>query len=295
MADEVAGDPLGEAGVEHVAGRDVHRDLHLEALLAPAGELADGGLQHVVGQPGHQPAGLGEAHELVRGHPALAGTLPAQQRLQADHPAVEGHLGLVVQLDLAGLQGPPQIAQQSDPVRGVGVLGLVVLLDRGAAALRVPHRHVGAAQQRLGVLGVLGEDADARAGLQHQQQSVQADRGGEFGDQRLGHLLQRVRAADAGQQDGELVAAHPGHHRAAPVVPGKAGEDVVDGLAGGASGGPAGAQRPVQPAGDVDEQTVAGGMAEGVVERPEAIEVEQDQTDAVALGVLRDRLLGGEE
>ncbi len=51
----------------------------------------------------------------------------------------------------------------------------------------------------------------------------------------------------------------------------------------------------MQPAGDVDEQPVAGGMAEGVVERPEAIEVEQDQTDAVALGVLGDRLLGGEE
>ncbi len=267
VAHEVAGDALGEARVEDVARRDVDRDLHLQPLLAPVGELADGGLQHVVGEPGHQAAGLGQPDELVRGDLPLPGPLPAQQRLQADHPAVEGHLRLVVQLHLAGLQGPPQVPEQPDPVRRVGVLGFVVLGDAAAAALGVAHRDVGPAQQRLGVLGVLRVDADAAAGLQDEQQPVQPDRGGQLGDQCLGDPFQAVRAVDAGQQDGELVAAHPGHHGpAAPVVPGQAGEDVVDGLPGGAAGRAAGAQCPVQPAGDVNQQPVTGRMTECVVE-----------------------------
>ena len=189
MPGEPGGDRSGEARGVHIARGDVDGDRHLQAHRAPARHLGERGLQDVLGQPRHQPGGLGDGDELVRWHPAAVRMHPADQRLQPGDMAVEADLGLVVQLDVAGVQGAAQIAEQAEPVGGVAVpLGLVEL-DAAAVPLGLVHGDVGAAQQPFGVEGVVGEDGDPRAGFEHEGQSVEVQRGAEGGDEIAGHPL----------------------------------------------------------------------------------------------------------
>lgn len=261
---EPRGDRSGEARGVHIARGDVDGDRHLQAHRAPARHLGERGLQDVLRQPGHQPGGLGDGDELVRWHPAAVRVHPTDQRLQSGDMPVEADLGLVVQLDIAGIQGAAQIAQQAEPVRGVAVpLGLVEL-DTAAVALGLVHRHIGAAQQSLGVEGVVGEDGDPRAGFEHEGQSVEVQRGAQGGDEMAGRPLGAGEGVGGGQQDGELVAAEPGRL-------GAAREGVP------------------QPVGDLEQQAVADEVAEGVVDGAEAVQVDEDQrrAGADALGVVQ--------
>ena len=167
-----------EAGGVDVARGDVDRDRHEQALRPPPGDLGQRRLQDVLGEVRHQPGGLGDGDELVRGDPAALRVHPAHQRLQAGHLAVEADLGLVVQLHLAGVQRPAQVAEEAEPVGGVAVpLGLVHL-DARTVPLRLVHRDVRAAQQPLGVQRVVGVDGDPGAGLQHEGEAVQVERRG---------------------------------------------------------------------------------------------------------------------
>ena len=102
-------------------------------------------------------------------------------------------------------------------------------------------------------------------------QLVEPDRLGELGEQVLGALLEGARVR-AGDEQGELVAAQP--HR-----------QVLD-----ADGGPG-------PPPDLDQDPVAGVVAEGVVDGLEPVEVQQQQA-GVPTGLLglgeQPRALGGE-
>jgi len=65
--------------------------------------------------------------------------------------AVEGHLGLVVDPHVTVVQRPPEIAEQAEPLRRVGVLLRLVHLDAAAAALGMGHGDVGPAQKRFSI------------------------------------------------------------------------------------------------------------------------------------------------
>ncbi|OSY51956.1 hypothetical protein BG846_02418 [Streptomyces fradiae ATCC 10745 = DSM 40063] len=260
VAGQAGGDGPREAGAVHVARGDVHRDGDLQALGAPAGDLAEGRLQDVLREVGHQAGGLGDGDELVRGDAAALRVDPADQRLQAGDVAVEADLGLVVQLHLARVEGAAQVAEEAEPVGRVGVpLGLVHL-DAGAVALRLVHGHVGALEEPLRVEGVVGEDGDARAGLQDERESVEVERGGEVGGEVAGDPLGAGRGIGHREENGEFVAAEPGGLRAA-----REGE--------------------AQPLGDLEEEPVAGEVAERVVDGPEAVEVDEDERAAPAVGL----------
>ncbi len=188
--DAVPGQPGGdgarEAGGVHVTRGDVHRDRYEQALGAPARDLAERGLQDVLGEVGHQARGLGDRYELVRRHLAPLGVHPADQGLQAHDLSVEADLRLVVQMDFIGFEGAAQIAQQTEPVGGVRVaLGLVDLHAR-TVPLRLVHRHVRPPQQPFGVQGVVGEDGDSGAGLQNEGEAVEVEGGAERCDQAPG-------------------------------------------------------------------------------------------------------------
>ncbi len=196
---QARGDGAREAGCVDIARGDVdgHRDP--QPLGPPAGDLSERGLQHVLRQMGHQPGGLGDRYELVRRHLPALGMHPAHQRLQAGDLSVEADLGLVVQLHFVGVQGPAQIAQQAQPVGGVGVpLGLVDL-DARTVPLRLVHRHVRPPQQPLGVQGVVGEDGNARAGLQDEGEPVEVERRTERGDEAAGDARGRCGGVGDGQ------------------------------------------------------------------------------------------------
>ncbi|CAM5310249.1 hypothetical protein STANM309S_02206 [Streptomyces tanashiensis] len=264
MAGEPGGDGAGEAGGVDVAGRDVDGDRDVEALGAPAGDLGEGGLQDVLGEVGHQARGLGDGDELVRRHLAALGVDPADERLQTGDLAVEADLRLVVEFDLAGVEGAAEVTEEAEPVGRVGVALGLVDLDAGAVALGLVHGDVGPAQQALGVEGVVGEDGDAGAGLQDEGEPVEVERRGELGDEVAGDPLGAGGGVGRGQQDGELVAAEPG------------------GL--GAAG-----QGEAEPFGDLQEQPVSGEVPEGVVDGAEAVQVDQDEGGAgsLALGLLQ--------
>ncbi len=189
---------------------------------------------------------------------------PPHQRLKPRDLTVETDLGLVVQLHLVRVERPPQIPQQAQPVRGVGVpLGLVDLYAR-TVPLRLVHRDVRAAQQSLGVEGVVGEDGDARAGLQDEGEPVEVERGAERGDKVAGDPGRGRGGVGDGQQHGELVTAEPRGLRPAR-------------------------QRHPQPVRDLQQQPVTGEMAQGVVDRPEPVEVDEHEggLGADALGVVQ--------
>ncbi len=257
---EAGGDAPREAGGVHVAWGDVDRDGHAQALRPPAGDLGERRLQDVLGEVRHQPGGLRDGDELVRGDPPALRVHPAHQCLQPGDLSVEADLGLVVQFDLARVQRPAQIPEESEPVGGVAVpLGLVDLHAR-AVPLGLVHRDVRPAQQPLGVQGVVRVDGDPGAGLQDEGQPVEIERRGQLGDQMAGDLLGAGGGVGVREQHRELVAAEPGRLRAA-----RQGEP--------------------QALRYLEQQPVAGQVPEGVVDGAEAVEVDEDQRRAGADGL----------
>jgi hypothetical protein len=81
----------------------------LATSLAHTFTLRDGGSQHPVGQRSAQPCGLGDVQEVVRQQRPEPGVTPAHERLETDHVSVEARDGLVVQQQLVGLDGVPQL------------------------------------------------------------------------------------------------------------------------------------------------------------------------------------------
>ncbi len=100
---------------------------------------------------------------------------------------------------------------------------------------------------------MVGEDGEARAGLQDEREAVQVEGGAELRDQVAGDALGAGGGVGEGEQDGELVAAEPGRL----------------GVLG---------QRLTQPLGDLEQQPVARQVPQGVVDRPEAVQVDEHES-----------------
>ena len=83
------------------------------------------------------------------------------------------------------------------------------------------------------------------------------ERGVHGVERALGQLVDGELVDEAGQQDGELVAAHPGHRVLA-----------ADGLD--------------QALADLLDEQVTGGVAVGVVDRLEVVEVDEEHADRLA-------------
>ncbi|MDT4821239.1 hypothetical protein FQZ97_544090 [compost metagenome] len=247
--DEIA---LGEAD-----GGEVHR--HPQPLVehvAPDAELAADHLEHIE-VDGDDPAGfLGQGNELIRAD-HLATAVPAHQRLEtAQAPALQVQLRLVDHHELLVLQ-----AHTGFPLHGQALLHLVVhLRHEGADAvaslvLGLVHRRVGIAQQGDGVAAVAGVAAEADAAADRHLLLVQHHRQGDALLEALqpGHLLAKL--VGLHQQHDELVAAQARY-----------GVDLAH-------------PRP-QAVGDLDQQLVAGVVAEAVVDHLEAVDVHEGQREA---------------
>ena len=79
------GHRAGELAAVQVAGGDVDRDGDGQALGPPLRHLRERGVDDELGEPVHEPRGLGERDELVGRDEAAGRVVPAQQRLDADH------------------------------------------------------------------------------------------------------------------------------------------------------------------------------------------------------------------
>ena len=188
--------------------------------------------------------------------------LPAHQGLvRHDLPALHRDDRLVVHAQLVAAERAPQVAFQREAPRRRKVHLLGEELVVGAAhLLRVVHGRVGVADQRLGVAPVVGKDADADRGRDHQL-ALLDERGIR---QLLDHLLRHagdVRGAlDLGQHHHELVAA-----------------DAADAVAD--------AQLLHQALRHFLEQRVAHAVSERVVDGLEAVEVDEHHRGLLPVAV----------
>jgi hypothetical protein len=175
---------------------------------------------------------------------------PAHERLGAEEIARrQVHERLVLDPELVALQCRAQAGVQGEaPARGV----VQTHMEPGGAALAVRfglvEREVGVAHQLGDGRGMVLRAGDPDAGVDGQVDPSEAVRRTQRAQDPIRHLLARVVVGGV-EQDGEFVAAEPGH-RVAP------------------------AHRVLQPGGDLAQEGVTRGMAERVVDRLEVVEVD---------------------
>ena len=181
---------------------------------------------------------------------------PARERLDAAQPAVAHvHHRLVVQLDLVAVDRAPEVGGEREALDGAGQHRRLERAVAGlAASLRRAHGEVGRAHELVGVGQVAARDGDADAGAQLEAAPAEVDRAREREQDPLGDARRAVRLGEVLDQHGELVAAEP-----------------RDGVGG--------AQHAPQAPAHLEQHLVAAAVAEGVVERLEVVEVDEQDGD----------------
>ena len=172
----------GRRQIAEMTRRQVDRRAEHQPVGLPAGELREGLLHDPPGDPLDQRGALGERDEDVRGEIAELGVIPAHQALDGRHGAgVQVELRLVVDGDLGVvrvLQGSPQIRLQPEAGDRVGVALRVVERVGAAGGFGAVERDVGAAQQPLDRVAVLGRERDADAAVHIDPDAARLGRSG---------------------------------------------------------------------------------------------------------------------
>jgi hypothetical protein len=253
---------VARLGPRELDGRDVDGEQEVAAglLLAPGGDDAARLPEDPLADGDDQAGLLGQRDELGGGDHAALGVLPADQGLEADDPpVVEGDLRLEVDAELVALEGPVEVVLQRAAAQGAGPHGLVEDLDgAGGLALGRAAGRGGVAEAVLG-RDVGGDDGDAAAGPAEHLAAGEHERRGEHVEQALGELAGAGLVGDRLAQDGEVARLDAGQHVARP------------------EGGPEAGR-------GVGEQAVAGLVAEAVVDRLQAVEVDDEDGHGLAPG-----------
>jgi hypothetical protein len=227
--------------------------VHPGVPLVPRPQLSARLIKHPSAQRQDEPGLLCHRHEFARQDEPALRVLPSQEGLHTGDPAgLERDHRLVVEEELAALGGPAEVGLQLQAAERGRVHGGVEQREAATAAvLRSVHGHVGTAEQVLRELVRRGAQRDADAGGGEELEPADADRCRQRPLDPLGHARRVARVGDALEEQRELVAAEPGYHVAA-----------ADAL--------------LEPAGDRDEQLVAGVMADAVVHHLEVVEVDEE-------------------
>ena len=194
----------------------------------------------------------------ARGMNSVGGTSPRTgwcQRARASAPTIwpepRSKVGWYWRNSSPASRARRRSALELHPLDQLGVhLGVVALVAALAGRLGPVHGQVGVAQQLVGAVDVALHPGDAHAAPDVQLAPVDLERLAQPFQHPVGHLDDVDVVAGVLDQHGELVAAEPGH-----------------GVAGPHAG--------VQALGHLDEQPVAGGVAEAVVDLLEAVQVEE--------------------
>ena len=223
-------------------------------------------LEHVLAEREDQPGLLGERHELRGSDQAAAGCSQRTSASAATKPPVSSDtIGWKYKRELVALDRQAQLLLEAVALEHLGAHADVEDLEGPLArGLGLVHRDVGVADQVLGRDRALmvGGDADAR--VDRNAVGPHHHRGRERVHDPARHARGRHLRVAVLDHHRELVAAEP--------------RDEILGPQAGA-----------QPQRDRDQQLVAGGMAEAVVDRLEVVEVDEQDRDLAAAG--RDRLL----
>ncbi len=256
------GDHLfGEAALAQLHGRHVDRHaLEHQPRGMPGGRLAAGLVQYPLADARDLAAFLRHRDELGRAAGPELRACPAQQGLDRRRPGrVDIDQRLVDQLELLAFERAVQRVLDLQAPLDAGQHVLAVVLVRVAPGfLGRVHGSVGRAQKGVEIaMAVVGQrDADTRPHLQGGVAAVQ--RRGQRSDQLARDMAGIGRVGEVAQHHHELVAV-------------EAAEQV--GVA----------QVLVQPRRGGLEQHVAGGVAEGVVDRLETVQVDEQHRQDLAV------------
>ena len=223
------------------------------------GRLRAGLAEDPLAERDDQPGLLGERDEVRRRHGTADGVVPAEQRLEPGHLSFrEVHEGLVAELELAfgervaevGLESPARLSFRVHP-------GCEEAESAAPFGFGAVQRQIGAFQKRIHVqpVGWRQRDADAHADIE--RVAVDGERLRHRFDQPLGEHPGSVRLLGADLDDGELVAAEPPDR----VLFRQASPDA---------------------GGDRLEKHVSDRVAERVVDRLEAVEIETEDGERLA-------------
>jgi serine/threonine-protein kinase len=243
--------------LERKVDRDAAGPRH---LLLPGAVVAADALQHPLADLLDQVRFFRERDELRGRDVAVVREPPSHQRLAADHPPVaQVHLRLVEDHELVALHRAAELALHHQPLdRGRAHLAREEAVAVAAVLLGVVHRRVRVADQVDDVVGIPRAQRDADAAGDVQLVLVELERPPEFVEQLPGegadHRPVVGRRREILHEQGKFVAGEPAQHG----VPG---------------------ELPVHALGQDLERTVAGRVAEGVVDLLEAVEVEVDQRE----------------
>ena len=222
--------------------------------------FADRRLQHDRRERVDQAGLFGEVDETVRHHAPVLRVVPAHQRLDTRHDVgrqVDDRL--VVEAELVLVEPLPQLGDQRQTTVRVAILIGRVYRDPDAVALRDVHRDVRPLQQHLGRRAVFREAGDAEAGADAERAMIDDARLLDL----VQHFLRREqRPVDVGdrQHDRELIATQARHRVGVP-------------------------EHPAHPRRDALQDAIAGMMPQRVVDRLEAVEVEDQQRERGARAV----------
>ena len=245
--------------VVEVAHGQVDGHAHVVAGRPPAGGRLEALAHHPPGDGLDRTGELGQLDELVRRNLPQARVVPADQRLGPDREAgAQVDARLEVQHELVERDGVGQVADEGQPFHAGAVLLGGVDRRPGARPLGHVHGHVGPLDERGHVVGVLGEQGDADGGVGLQADVAHEERLDERVADAGRHLAGIVLGDLAGEHQGELVAAEPGHQSVVELL----GEAVAD----------------------APQQLVADVVAEGVVDLLELVEVHHQQRHLLAGG-----------
>src|SRR4051794_15053924 len=260
---EEGGDVVRERRVEDVPRRDVHRHAQPEALLLPRERLLERALGDVERERPHEAGLLRLRDEVLRLELAALRVEPADERLDRAHrPVGERGLRLVAEDELLVLDRAPQLRGERELLGIVGVARRLVERVAMARVLGLVHRDVGLLHQLRHVVPVVGREGDADRGLDRQRQPVVVDGELDRQAQLLEQELELARVDLSRQDEAELVAAQT--------------RDRVGG-----------ADAVLEALPHDLEDVVAGGVAEGVVDLLEAVEIHEEHRDPAAVAPRR--------
>ena len=204
-------DPVGELGVVQGRRGDVDGDGQIAARPVPLGRLVEGLLEHRGRQVLHEPGVLDQGQERVGEEQPAGRVLPAHQRLDARRPAgVPVDLGLVMEDQLAAADGRAQQLDGLEPVARGELVDLDAVREGPEPlGLGVVHRDVGLAQQRGQLRAAAG-----RTAMPMLTSTCTVTPSTTMASPivlRTSSAIALAVGAVGGEDEGELVAAQPGH------------------------------------------------------------------------------------
>ena len=251
-----------KSGLLQLAARDVDRQPETDvSLVRPRPCLTAGLVQHPLPELNDESGVFGKADEVHGRYQPAGGVSPPHEGLGTDDlSGVDVHDRLVEHEEFLRPNRSLQLGSQGEPVQHSSVqTGVVTDQLTFPALLRRIKGQICAAQQpsQVQICFGAGSEDQTGAGAGQRLLALHGQRGAERGQHPMHEPRCFTRVGDVLDQDRELVPAEPGHCGASAQ----------------------GAQGALQPAGHGDEQFVAGGVAAGVVDVLEVVDVDHDDPD----------------